>query len=510
MSEAKKLIPIHRLSKILEKYKKDGKKIVHCHGVFDLLHVGHIRYFKSAKKYGDILVVTMTADKYVKRGPGRPYFKENLRAEVLSSIEVIDYISISDAESAVPAILSIKPDYYIKGPDYKNRKKYTNIPQKLAVEKEAVEKNGGKMVFTDDVVFSSSSLINTYLDSYPPKTQEYLKKFKQKHTSGDIIEKLNNLTNARILIVGDAIIDQYHYCVPLGRSSKEPIMVHRYMSAESFAGGALASANHLAALSKNITLLTVLGKKRSFKNFIMKHLKSPIKPIFYYQQNADTIIKRRYLDAFTRQKQFQLTYIRDGSVCTSLENEIIDYLKINLKNFDLVLVNDFGHGFLTDKIVRVICNKANFLALNVQSNSANYGFNVVTKYPRADYVCIDELEIRLAMHDKYSDLQALIKKIHKRMKCKEMVVTRGAEGSLNYSVEKGFIETPALTDRIIDRVGAGDALFAISSPCKYEKMDSELIAFIGNVAGALQVQIIGNKKPVELADMAKFITRLLK
>jgi len=87
-----KIKTIEELAKILNNFKEKGKKIVHCHGVFDLLHPGHIRYFEAAKKKGDILVVTITKDEYVNKGPDRPYFNEQLRLESVAAIECVDYV----------------------------------------------------------------------------------------------------------------------------------------------------------------------------------------------------------------------------------------------------------------------------------------------------------------------------------------------------------------------------------------------------------------------------------
>src|SRR3990167_1547202 len=160
-----KIKGISELGKLVLQMKKEGKKIVHCHGVFDLIHPGHIRHLASAKKNGDILVVTVTADRYVKKGPGRPIFNQNLRTEVLSSLEQIDYVAIIDSESAVPAIRKIKPHFYVKGPDYRHRKKIEALPRKLADEEKAVKAVGGKLIFSvDDIIFSSSRLINQYHD----------------------------------------------------------------------------------------------------------------------------------------------------------------------------------------------------------------------------------------------------------------------------------------------------------------------------------------------------------
>ncbi len=508
---SKKIKRLRDLVRIVEKLKKEGKKIVHCHGVFDLVHPGHIRHFNSAKSYGDILIVTLTADKFVRKGPGRPIFNQYLRAEVLASVEYIDYIAIVDSDSAIPAIKKLKPDFYIKGPDYKSRKEIINMPRKLNSEEEAVKGVGGKLIFTDDTItFSSSKLINDYLAVYPPKTKKYLEILKAKYTPEYIFDKLAHLRNLKILVIGDAIIDQYHYCQPMGKSSKEPIMVHQYLSEETFLGGTLATASHIASLSSQITLVTVLGKKNSFRNFILKHLKGGVKPILFYQANKNTIIKRRYLYEFTQQKLFQISYLDDDFISEETERRIIKFIKREIKKYDLVIVNDFGHGLMTDKIIKLVSARANYLALNVQANSANWGFNVITKYPKADFICIDEQEIRLATHDKYSDVHLLIKKIFNKMRCSYMMVTRGPEGSIVYSKADGFHDSPALTEKIVDRVGAGDALFAITSPLVYAGIGHEIVPFIGNVAGALQVGVVGNRSPIEFSDMVKFVTRLLK
>jgi rfaE bifunctional protein kinase chain/domain/rfaE bifunctional protein nucleotidyltransferase chain/domain len=506
-----KIKTLVHLAKTAEKLKKEGKKIVLCHGVFDLIHPGHIRHLQSAKRLGDILLVTITADQYVKKGPGRPIFRQELRAEVLAAIRDVDFVSVIPSESAIEAIKRIRPDFYVKGPDYKTRRIHTNVPRKLTSEEEAVQSVGGKLIFTqDDVIFSSSKLINDYLDVYPPATRTFLENFKKKYGIDYVIDALSTLSKMKVLIIGDAIIDQYHYCIPLGKSSKEPIMVHRYVSEESFAGGAIATANHVSSLVKDVTLLTVLGKRRSYEQFIRRRLKSGVRAKFFYRPREETIVKRRFLDYYSRQKLFQVTIINDNDIPVVTENQIVRALRADLDNYDLVIVNDFGHGMLTKRLVKLLVSKAKYLALNVQANSANYGYNIVTKYPHADFVCIDEQEIRLATHDKNSPLEKLLKIVFRRMKCSFMIVTRGANGSLSYDTESGLVTTPSLTRKVVDRVGAGDALFAVSSPCVYAKLPHSVVTFLGNIAGALQVQEIGNKKPVEMVDITKFVNRLLK
>lgn len=512
MTEApqEKVKTLKTLSSILKILKKEGKKIVLCHGVFDLIHPGHIRHLSQAKKRGDVLVVTLIADAYVKRGPGRPIFTAELRGEVLSAISSVDYVAIIASDSPVAAINMIKPNVFVGGFD--DREKQQVSDQKLVPTdvETAVRALGGTVVYTRDITFSSSGLINVYLDVYPPKTKAFLQFFQKKFTDGAILSKLQNLSSLKVLVVGDAIIDQYVYSDPMGKSTKEPITVHKYLSEESFAGGALATANHLAALCDRVTLVTLLGTKRPFDTFIRGHMRPQVKLKLFFQDDSETIVKRRYIDAQTKQKLFQITYIKDTEGPGRVEEGIVKYVKTEVPKYDCVVVNDFGHGILTKRVIRAIYSKARFVALNVQANSANFGFNIITKYPRANFVCIDDLELRLATHNRYGDIQSLAKRIYKKLHCDQMIITRGPYGSNSYSTKTGFLTVPALNQTVVDRVGAGDALFAITAPCVYAGFPLELSTFIGNVAGALKIATVGNKYPIDFEEMTQFITRLLK
>src|SRR3989339_1982090 len=212
-----KIKRINELGKLVLQLKKEGKKIVHCHGVFDLIHPGHIRHLASAKKNGDILVVTVTADEYVRKGPGRPIFNENLRAETLAAMENVDYVAINDAPTAVNCIKMLMPSVYVKGQDYIQKDK--DVTGKINDEEEAILSVGGGIVFTDDITFSSSKLINEHLEVFPDAVRKYLKKISEKHSIDSIIKSINSVKNLKVLVIGDAIIDQYHYCETMGTSS---------------------------------------------------------------------------------------------------------------------------------------------------------------------------------------------------------------------------------------------------------------------------------------------------
>lgn len=505
---SKKIQPPDALAKIVEDLKKKGKKVVLCHGVFDIVHLGHIRHFNQAKEQGDVLITSLTQDKYVKRGPGRPYFNDRLRAETLASLAVTDYVSIVDAATATDFIRKVQPDIYAKGPDYKAKDK--DLTGKIFEEEEAIKEMGGRIFFTDDITFSSSKLINDHLDVFPPRTLRYLKAISKRYSLDFIVESLEALKKLKVLVIGDAIVDQYHYCLPMGKSSKEPLVAHRYISEESFAGGTLATANNVASVCGDIDLFTVLGKQDAQEEFIRSHLSSNVHPTFFYRPDAETIVKRRFVSEGAKTKLFEICYIKDNPISKELESQILTHLKKKIKDYDLVVVSDFGHGLMTNRIIKQVCAKATYVALNVQTNSANIGFNLITKYPRADCVCIDEMELRFATHDKFSDLRTLAKKALNDIGCEHIIATRGWKGSLCYSKEAGFHETPAFAYRVVDAIGAGDAFFAFVAPSFAAGMPQDLVSFIGNAVGSLAVQIICNREPVSSVDLMKFITRLLK
>ena len=165
----KKILTLDELSAKSKECRDSGKKVVLCHGAFDLIHAGHIRYLKSAKNEGDILFVTVTADEFVNKGPGRPVFPQDLRVENLAYLSFVDFVAINNDPTAVNLISEIKPHAYVKGPDYKNME--DDITGNIYTEKKAVEAHGGKIVFTDDITFSSTSLLNEHFGGFPPRNQ---------------------------------------------------------------------------------------------------------------------------------------------------------------------------------------------------------------------------------------------------------------------------------------------------------------------------------------------------
>ena len=154
-----KIKDIEELSQIMQRVKSDGKKVVLCHGCFDLMHPGHIKYFQAAKRMGDVLAVTITPDRYIDKGPGRPVFNENLRAESIAALECVDYVAINKWPTAEETLRLLRPNIYVKGQEFQNLEDKTGKIQK---EYKVIQEIGAELRFTNEIVFSSTKLLKQY------------------------------------------------------------------------------------------------------------------------------------------------------------------------------------------------------------------------------------------------------------------------------------------------------------------------------------------------------------
>lgn len=180
--------------------------------------------------------------------------------------------------------------------------------------------------------------------------------------------------------------------------------------------------------------------------------------------------------------------------------------------YDIVVVTDFGHGMITPSTIEKLIGQSRFLAVNTQTNSANTGFNLITRYPRADYICIDAPEARLAVGNKFAELQDIAAgRFNGRVDCPNIVLTRGRQGCVSHDARSNqTTAVPAFATTVVDTVGAGDAFFAVTAPFAALRTPMDLIGFLGNVAGGIKVGIVGHRRPIEKVSLVKAITALMK
>lgn len=502
-----KILDIDLLAEVAHQLRLESKRVVLCHGTFDLMHTGHIRYLQRAQKEGDILMVTVTADEFVNKGPGRPVFGEQLRAENLAALECVHYVAINHAATAEDLLEKIRPALYVKGSEYRDQADVTgNIEREIS----AVEKHGGAIFYTDEVTFSSSGLINEHFGVFLPKTKKFLEEFKTRYSDKQIHAQIDSLSNLKVLVVGDAIIDQYHYVSTLGQTGKGNVLAVQYQGEEQFAGGSLAVANHISQFVDGVDLMTGLGRKNSHEEFIRGHLKENVSPVFSYFKDAPTVTKRRFVDA-DLSKFFEVYFFEESPELEDEGKQSLEWLEQNLPKYDLVIAADFGNGFISQEMVSLICQKAGFLAVNTQINSGNRGFHVINRYARADFVSLNEPELRLAAHNRHELLEIVCRDIANKLGTQGFAVTRGTKGVMFFdSLKDAIHRVPALSSRVIDRIGAGDAFLSLASLCMARGLDSEVANFIGSVAAAIDVQIVCNREPIDPIYLKKYVSTLLK
>lgn len=487
-------------------FRKNSYKIVLAHGTFDLLHVGHIKHLKYSKKFGEKLVVSITADKFVKKGQGRPYFKEIFRKEMLESLAFVDYVFIVNHPSALPAIRIVKPDFYLKGEEYKDNSK--DITNKIKKEKLEVKKYKGKIIYSNEITYSSSNLINNYFENFSKELKDKIQIIKKKNIIKKILNNLSNIRDKKILLIGETIVDEYKYVQPLGKTPKENLISNLLLKNEIFAGGVLAAGVHLSSFSKNVTVLTSYDKP--LLNKIIKNFGSILKINNLKLNSLKTIEKIRYVETGLNRKLFQIYKMIDRPISNNDEKKIYNYLLKNLKKFDLVIVNDFGHNFLTSKTIKYIQKNSKFLSINAQSNSANQGYNLITKYKKADYVCIDYPEAKLAAKNKFLSPENIYKNIlNKKIKTKKFAITLGKDGSIVFEKNKLF-RMPVFSNKVVDTMGAGDAYFVITSLFASCNFEIDEIALIGNTIGSMKTNIRGHSKKIDFENFLSYLSTILK
>src|SRR6185503_5141932 len=242
-----------------------GKSVVQCHGVFDLLHIGHIRHLAAAREMGDFLVVTVTPDRFVNKGPDRPAFGEQLRAEALAALDCVDLVAINEWPTAVETIPVLKPALYVKGSEYRNG--HRDVTGAIEHERAAIEGVGGRIAFTDELTFSSSNLLNRFAPALSDESRAFLEAFRARHAPADVHGWLERARKLRVLVVGETIVDEYQYCDSIGKSSKAAALVAKAVSSERFAGGIVAVANNVASVCDEVTVVTQLGRMSSHEGF---------------------------------------------------------------------------------------------------------------------------------------------------------------------------------------------------------------------------------------------------
>jgi len=436
----------------------------------------------------------------------RPAFKEKSRAESVAALDSVDYVAINNCPTVSDTIRFLQPSIFLKGID--NINEPNNMVSELLLEKDAVESVGGELKLTDEITISSSDLLNHFFSFFSKETDEFLSAFSKRYSANDLFEYIEQIKDLKILVIGEAIIDEYQYGTSIGKSNKASILALKYRYAEKFAGGSLAIANQVAQFCDNVDLFTVLGEKETQQEFIEKKLDKKIRSMFHYKKNSPTIVKRRFIELDPLSKLLEFYVFDDTKLDKTQSKEVIDHLNLIIQDYDVVIVSDFGHGMFTYEIINLISNKSKFVGINTQTNAGNTGYNTISKYPKADYICIDEPEVRLDAQDKEQALEEIINKLSEKLDCNHISITKGRRGCLTYANGE-FYPIPVLSGKVVDSMGAGDAFLSISTPLVSIGTPMDIVGFIGNAIGAMAVAIIGNREPIDKSSLSKYIKTIM-
>ena len=493
----------------IDRARRGGKKVVHCHGTFDLVHPGHIYHLEEAREQGEVLVVTVTGETHVNKGPGRPYFNDEHRVKALTVLESVDYVIVIPFPAAVEAIRCVRPDIYCKGREYEDA---GNDPTgNIADDVRVVEELGGEVRFLGSVVFSSSKLINRHFDGPGPEAKQFCKDLAEEWSPDRIREVIDSFSKLEVLVVGDIIFDRYSEVKIQGLTSKNKTISARHVEVETQAGGSLAVYRHIRQFTDQVKLIGITGTEPWVEHELGKYLDSNDSSLVR-DECFTTIVKHRYVEAAGHNevsKLFSVNYIDDGPPRQGIQDAIMERLEEHLSHADVVLVMDFGHGLMQADHRRFVEEEAPFFALNCQTNSFNYGFNVVNRrYRRADLITIDSAEMALARAEKDFEAEQALRDLVDFFSGRYGFFTRGNSSTFGIDGEH-TAECPAFETAVTDTVGAGDAFCALATLASRRELPIEVCTFLGQVAGAQAVKIIGNRDCIRKGNLVKAATTLL-
>lgn len=449
-----------------------------CHGCFDVLHTGHIHHLQQAKALGDRLVVSITHEDYAKK-PLR--FPSEFRKRMLESLNFVDQVIITRERTAVSAIRTIRPDFYVKGQEYAQLE--LDRSGDIYSEKAEVEKWGGQLAFTgDDIVFSATKLKDS---------EAFVDLSDRGFRLPEILAFIHAAAPLKVCVIGETIIDRWTPVSAEGVSSKSACPTARVEGdSRDQLGGAYVIARHLKEFVAQVTLIT-----HDFRAQTSESLDPGIEHCFYA---PGALIKERFYQPRLNTKVFELKHF-------SLR-QTYDH-RFPLTGYDLVIVSDFGHGMLNREEARQISESVpGYLAVMAQSNSSNLGFNRVDKYPRAQLYCIDTVELRLCLNlNEQVDFHRHLPDLQRMIQFERLMTTLGSEGALLYTAGQ-ITAFPALVRQMVDSIGAGDAFFSLASLCGCLNLPVERSLLIASLASALNTQWLCNERhltPALLLDAAK-------
>lgn len=466
-----------------------NERVIMCHGVFDVVHPGHVRHLLYAKSKAQVLICSLTCDRHITKGAHRPHIPEELRAANLAAFEMVDYVVIDQNETPLKNLAIIQPDYFAKGFEYTAG----SMPPKTAEEAAVVAAYGGEMIFTPgDIVYSSSRLI----DLAPPAVQyEKLQLVMERYgVDFDQLRKtIDAMPGHEVHVVGDTIVDSYTHCAMIGGQTKTPTMSVLFEHKLDYVGGAAVVAKHVRAAGAEVTFSTVLGND-SLGEFVLQDLNATgIKVEAVIDKTRPTVNKNAIVVGGYRLLKVDTLDNRSIS-----DNVLVEMTRaVRDVPADAIVYSDFRHGIFNRRTIPQFIAALPPDVYKVADSQVASRWGNITEFHGFDLITPNEREARFALADQDSGVRPLASLLYDKAVCKLLMLKLGGRGMLvcrdrNHELLDSFYVIDSFVDRLVDPVGAGDALAAYSTLAMLVSKNDAVASILGAMAAACECEQDGN------------------
>ncbi|MEM0990360.1 MAG: PfkB family carbohydrate kinase [Pseudomonadota bacterium] len=465
------------------------KRAIMCHGVFDVVHPGHVRHLLYAKSKADVLIASITADRHIDKGKYRPHVPELLRATNLAAFEMVDYVVIDPNKTPIENLALIKPDFFAKGYEYQDGGLHPRTQQEM----EVLDSYGGQVIFTPgDIVYSSSRLI----ELEPPQIKyEKLQTVMERDgfSFDDMRRTVRAMQGQRVHVVGDTIIDTITQCAMIGGQTKTPTVSVLYEDKIDFVGGAGIVAKHMKAAGADVVFSTVLGDD-DLGAFAREDLaEAGVEVRAVTDQTRPTTNKNAIVVGGYRLLKVDTLDNR------SIDDDVLDALLGGIREVptDAIAYCDFRHGIFNRRTIPAFTKARPQGAFSVADSQVASRWGNITEFKGYDLITPNEREARFAMADQDSGVRALSSDLFDTAACGTLILKLGDRGVLtcrsrDHESSDSFLTVDSFVDRVVDAVGAGDALLAYATLAIMITGSAAQATAIGSISAACEVERDGN------------------
>ena len=500
---SRKLVNINNLIKKIRKFSRKKKTIL-CHGVFDVVHPGHIRHLTYAKSQADILIVSCTGDKFIDKGIYRPHIPQKMRALNLAAFEMVDYVLIDENKKPLNLLRKLKPDLFAKGFEYTSK----GLPIATQEEKNELDKFGGKLIFTPgDIVYSSTKFINSSPPNLDLEKLDLIMK-SNKISFEDLMDVIRKIKYTSVHIVGDTIVDTYTKTNFIGGQTKTPTFSVLYDKEENFIGGAAIVALHMKAAGAKVKFTTLIANDKKGKLVKKELKKNKIQCNFFEEKNRPTTNKNTFISSSYR--LLKVDTLSNAPINEEILFNIIK--KIKKEKSQIAVFSDFRHGIFNPSSIQKLLKAIPKKSLKVGDSQVASRWGNITEFKNFDLITPNEREARFSLADQDSTVGKLAGLLLEKTNYKNLILKLGKRGVFCNKVRKNRTQPFSIgvfTDNVVDPVGSGDALLAYSSLAL--KVSNSLIvaSILGSFAASCECEIEGNK-PINKNTIIKKIKEVQK